>query len=244
MKKRNFNVLMILIIIIIIGCIIILFNKREKNIYIKLNNEIQEEIKISAASRAENNNKEQLDKYRNEYNNDEIIGQISIENSNFNMLFAKGNDNDYYLKHSINKEPNNLGAIFLDYRNDIDNSKKINIYGHNNGNNGISFNYLMNYEDKEFYDNHKRIIISSDQKDYIFEIFSIQIVDGSSNYIHMQVDFNNKDEWENYINKVLANSLYKDDIDMSNTKKLLTLQTCTNRIDWQLLLINARLIEE
>ena len=244
MKKKKFWILIILIIIIIIGSTIIILNKKEKKSYIKLNNEIQEEIEISAASKEENNNKEIFDKYRNEYNNDEIIGQISIENSSFNMLFAKGNDNDYYLKHLINKEPNSLGANFLDYRNDIDNSKKINIYGHNNGNNGISFNYLMNYEDKEFYDNHKRIIISSDQKDYIFEIFSIQIVDGSSNYIHMQVEFNNNDEWENYINKVLANSLYKDDIDISNTKRLLTLQTCTNRIDWQLLLVNARLIEE
>ena len=75
----------------------------------------------------------------------------------------------------------------------------------------------------------------------IYSIFSIQIVD--DNYIHMKVDFPNNDEWVSYINNVLNNSLYKEEVDVNSINKILTLQTCTNRVDWQFLLVNAMLEE-
>ena len=242
MKKRKFIISFVIIIVIMILSCLIIFDKRDEFQYKIISERIAKEI--NSTTKVVNSNKELLEKYRSEYNNDEIIGKIAIENSDFNMLFVQGKDNDYYLTHLINRQNNNLGTIFLDYRNNLDKSKKINIYGHNNGKSGVSFNYIMNYENKEFYEKHKRIIISSDLSDYIYEIFSIQIVENINEYIHMKVDFNDDIEWQNYINSIIGNSLYKDNIDINKIHRILTLQTCTNRNDWQFLLVNARLVEE
>lgn len=241
---KKIRLLIIIIILIIIGgvFVVIFLNKHKEYEYIKLNDKIVEEIKEDSTTIELKDNKRVFDKYREEYNNNEIVGKISIKNSDFNMLFAQTKDNDYYLTHLINRDENSLGASFLDYRNDIDISKKINIYGHNNGNNGVSFNYFMNYLDKEFYNEHKRIVISSDLDDYEFEVFSVQIVDESSGYEHMIVEFNNDFEWSNHINNMLNNAIFKEDVDIDKVSRILTLQTCTNRVDWEFLLVHARLI--
>lgn len=241
MKKYRKIIIILLIIIAIVLSGFIAYDKYFEYKYININNKINNQInEDNIKIEIRNNNKELIDKYREEYNNDEIVGKISILNSDFSMLFAQSKDNDYYLTHLINKEYNKLGATFLDYRNNIDEDRKVNIYGHNNGKAGISFNYIMNYEDEEFYNNHKKILISTDKKDYTYEIFSIQIVD--TDYIHMQLEFS-ESEWKNYLNKVLKTSLYKEDINIDEVTKVLTLQTCTNRVDWEFLLVNARLVE-
>ena len=233
----NKKIIIIISIILIITISIFMIFKSEEYRYININNI---DIKIPNITTNNASYRIDLDKYKKEYNNDEIVGQISILNTDFSMLFAQSNDNSYYLDHLLNKEYNKLGSTFLDYRTNIDSSKKINIYGHNNNNVGVSFNYIMNYENEDFFNKYNKIIINTELNNYTYEIFSIQIVD--SNYIHMKVDFNTDLEFNEYLDNVLANSLYKLDIDKSKVKRVLTLQTCTNRKDGQYLLVNASLV--
>lgn len=233
----NKKIIIIISIILIITISIFMIFKSEEYRYININNI---DIKIPNITTNNASYRIDLDKYKKEYDNDEIVGQISILNTDFSMLFAQSNDNSYYLDHLLNKEYNKLGSTFLDYRTNIDSSKKINIYGHNNNNVGVSFNYIMNYENEDFFNKYNKIIINTELNNYTYEIFSIQIVD--SNYIHMKVDFNTDSEFNEYLDNVLANSLYKLDIDKSKVKRVLTLQTCTNRKDGQYLLVNASLV--
>lgn len=233
----NKKIIIIISIILIITISIFMIFKSEEYRYININNI---DIKIPNITTNNASYRIDLDKYKKEYDNDEIVGQISILNTDFSMLFAQSNDNSYYLDHLLNKEYNKLGSTFLDYRTNIDSSKKINIYGHNNNNVGVSFNYIMNYENEDFFNKYNKIIINTKLNNYTYEIFSIQIVD--SNYIHMKVDFNTDSEFNEYLDNVLANSLYKLDIDKSKVKRVLTLQTCTNRKDGQYLLVNASLV--
>ena len=242
MKKIKKILVIILIIIVLFLLLVFIKNKYKEYRYIKLNDITNEVIEdnITPIGVVENTNKEQLDNYRIEYNNNEIVGKLSILNSDFKVLFAQTTNNDYYLNHLLNKEYNNLGSTFLDYRVNIDNSKKLNIYGHNNTGIDVSFNYLMNYLDESFYKEHRQILINTDNNNYLFEIFSIQIVD--SNYIHMKVEFNNIEEWNSYLNYILNNSIYKEDIEVNDIDRVLTLQTCTNIKDGEYLLVNARII--
>ena len=233
----NKKIIIIISIILVITISIFMIFKSEEYRYININNI---DIKIPNITTNNASYRIDLDKYKKEYDNDEIVGQISILNTDFSMLFAQSNDNSYYLDHLLNKEYNKLGSTFLDYRTNIDSSKKINIYGHNNNNVGVSFNYIMNYENEDFFNKYNKIIINTELNNYTYEIFSIQIVD--SNYIHMKVDFNTDSEFNEYLDNVLANSLYKLDIDKSKVKRVLTLQTCTNRKDGQYLLVNASLV--
>ena len=60
---------------------------------------------------------------------------------------VRGEDNSYYLNHTVQKTYNIAGSIFLDYRNERD------IYGHNMKD-GSMFHVLRNYQDIDFFQEH------------------------------------------------------------------------------------------
>ena len=234
MKKK---LIVLLIIVFVIMLCLLFYYKYYEYKYININNIDIPNVEIDADKASYFFD---LDKYIDEYKNDQIIGLITIMDTDFSMLFAQSDDNSYYLDHLLNHEYTKLGSTFLDYRVDIDNSRKINIYGHNNNDVGVSFNYIMNYENKSFFDKYDKIYIYTKDTSYVCEVFSVQIVD--SNYIHMKVDFNNDYEFYDYLDNVLANSIYYREINYDEVSRVLTLQTCTNRKDLEYLLVNARLI--
>lgn len=67
---------------------------------------------------------------------------------------VRGEDNSYYLNHTVQKTYNIAGSIFLDYRNerDFSDSKNI-IYGHNMKDSSM-FHVLRNYQDIDFFQKH------------------------------------------------------------------------------------------
>lgn len=67
---------------------------------------------------------------------------------------VRGEDNSYYLNHTVQKTYNIAGSIFLDYRNerDFSDSKNI-IYGHNMKD-GSMFHVLRNYRNVAFFREH------------------------------------------------------------------------------------------
>ena len=68
---------------------------------------------------------------REEYNNDDIVGVLTINNADYSTVVTQTNDNSYYLNHSVTKEKDRLGTPFLDYRIDINNTRKLLIFAHN-----------------------------------------------------------------------------------------------------------------
>ena len=161
--------------------------------YIKLvhkNNLIKKEIR-NEISVLESNKKgtiKNLEYYKEYYENDNIVGRLKIRNTSIDTLLVKGNDNEYYLNHSISNEYDEKGSIFIDYRTDL-NSKQINIYGHNSNVYDVIFKELENYLDKNYFSNHKYIELWDGDKTKIYEIFSVQVVTGG--YEHYTVNPSN-----------------------------------------------------
>lgn len=65
--------------------------------------------------------------------NSDIIGWISVLETNINYPIVKGNDNEYYLNHNVYKDYNIFGSIYMN----MDNSKDFSdfntvLFGHNN----------------------------------------------------------------------------------------------------------------
>ena len=241
------------IILLLIICY--LFYTTKENYYLmeynKVNNIQKEEIisinqntnnkrvNVETASISSNNNYNSiLDNYRDYYNNDEIVGILSIQNTNFHQILVQATNNTYYLEHLLNRRKNKLGATFVDYRVDLHSSRKINIYGHNNGSKSNSFNILMNYLDKSYYENHKLIKIEIDDMVNTYEIFSVEIVNNNK---HMQIDFSDI-EWYLYVESIIDNSIYETNTKIDDISKMITLQTCTNNNDNSYLLIHGRKI--
>ena len=117
--KKIINVVLILAIIFSLYKVIskVVDYKESKNAYEKVR-----EVKNNS-----NNFSEELIKRNENYKM-----WIEVPNTNINYPVVQGEDNDFYLNHDFNKKESSSGAIFIDYKNNIDKDKNIIIYGHNN----------------------------------------------------------------------------------------------------------------
>ena len=90
---------------------------------------------------------------------------IEVPNTNIDYPVVQGKDNDFYLNHDFNKKESSSGAIFVDYKNNIDKDKNIIIYGHNMRNKSM-FQNIMKFKDEAFWKENKKIIVTIDGKRY------------------------------------------------------------------------------
>lgn len=176
------------------------------------------------------NYEEIIDKLRDEYDNRDVMGILEIGNTDYRVPLLQGSDNDYYLNHDAYGNSNMMGAIYLDYRVDIDNSKKLLIYGHNSSNIDMPFKILEEFYDKDYYDNHKYIWITTSKMKKEYEIFSVYVE--TSDFSYMNINFDNDEDYLSHIRKLKDKSMYESDIELSSDDEILILQTCSTHKDY------------
>jgi len=108
--------------------------------------------------------------------NPDYVCWISINGTRIDHPVVRGSDNDTYIYTSFYGEPNNLGALFLDYRNRRDNFSNIIIYGHNSLQ-GEMFGDLHLLLDDQFLDENRIITITVNGRTFEYEIFSARVTD-------------------------------------------------------------------
>lgn len=191
------------------------------NIDIESNNNITNHINYS----------EVITKVREEYNNNDIKGILEIENADYIVPVLQGKDNDYYLNHDAYGKHNYMGSIYLDYRVNIDSSKKLLIYGHNSSNIDMPFKILEEFYDKDYYDNHKYVDLTTSTTKKRYEIFSVYVE--PTDYSYMNINFNNDDEYFDHLKKLKSKSMYDTGINISKNDEILILQTCSTNKDYR-----------
>ena len=163
---------------------------------------------------------------QNYYGNSDIKAILSIEGiDEFNYPVTQSTDNDYYLNHDYYKKYDAYGAIYADYRSDLNNSKKKLIFGHSSSKINVPFNYLENYEDKAFYEKHKYITLETETNSYRYEIFSVYVE--TTDFSYMNMNFDNKGSWYAHIVGMQKKSLYQTDVVLDMDDDILILQTCS-----------------
>lgn len=224
MKKRISRAILLIVFIAILTSSAILVAEDDQTLTALTsisNNELLETTQ-------ENNNP--VETLQVEYNNSDIKGIISIENTNFRYPIAQTTNNDYYLNHNYNKEYDAYGAIYADYRINLDTSRKILIYGHSSTKYNVPFNYLEEYYDEYFYQTHKYITLQTTSNTYRYEIFSVHIE--TTDFTYMNLQFTDQ-EWYNHLVRLKNKSIYHIDSDLSKEDEILILQTCSNHSDYQ-----------
>ena len=172
---------------------------------------------------------EQITSLQEEYNNTDIVGTLEIENTDYKVPIVQSTDNSYYLKHLPNKEYSFMGSIFLDYRVNIDNSRKLLIYGHNSRYYDMPFKILENYYDMDYLNEHKYITISTKEKIRKYEIFSLYIE--TKDYKYMNVNFTDS-TYKAHVYYLKNKSMYNINTDIKDDDNILILQTCSTHKDY------------
>lgn len=176
--------------------------------------------------------------------NEDVVGELIVNNTNVDYPVVQATDNDYYLEHNINKEKNANGWIYLDFRNDAMNLDKNNIiYGHNMYYSGVMFGTLYKTANSNWYTNPENQIITYNTlyEDMKFQIFSIYRVPETNDYL--KVFFDDDADFLEFADMITNRSIYDFNVPIDADDKIITLSTCSNN-GTKRLVIHAVLIDE
>lgn len=175
--------------------------------------------------------------------NTDIVGYIEVDNTNISYPVVKSSDNSYYLNHSYKKEKNNIGSIFLDYRNDLDNLSKNNIiYGHGRLDNTM-FGSLDNLLEDNWLNNEKNyyIRVTTPSNKMIFKVFSVYAIEKESYYI--KTYFSNNKYFKKFLETVMKRSIFNFGTNVNTGDKILTLSTCKDNFGKRIV-VHAKLLKK
>ncbi len=161
---------------------------------------------------------------------------IEVPNTNIDYPVVQGKDNDFYLNHDFNKKESSSGAIFIDYKNNIEKDKNIIIYGHNMRNKSM-FQNLMKFKDEAFWKENSKIILTIGGKRYEYKIFSSYISNAKD--VDLNINFKSEDEYLKYIDSIKKKSIFHRDIDIKSDDRIITLSTCSYEEDNNRMIIHG-----
>ena len=193
--------------------------KEGKNIEAKQNNIVNMNLPTAA--------KEDTITYLQEkYQNEDIKATITIDDDDFTYPVVQTIDNDYYLTHDYAKNKDALGAIYADYRINLDTSRKILIFGHSSTIRETPFNELEKYYDESFFQKHHMLTLETKNNTYHYEIFSVHIE--TTDFTYMNLNFESSLKWYAHIRKLQERSWYHTEVELKSDDDILILQTCSN----------------
>lgn len=161
--------------------------------------------------------------------------------------------NFYYLDHDINRQPDERGTLFLDYRdnfggNEAEHTDNQVVYGHawwNGEMLGCTREYRLN---PDFYWKNPFMHVSTNYKDYDYVVFAVLVTSGTYDetdfhYWNME-DLLTEEDFNFYVDKCRSRWLYDTGVDMKFGDKLITLSTCYNDVDNSRFLVVARKLRD
>lgn len=167
---------------------------------------------------------------------------IKIKNTNIDYPVVQGSDNEFYLTHDFYKNTLPSGSIFMDYRNSFENDKSVIVYGHHMRNKTM-FGELVNFKNESFFKENNLIEIEYKGKTYTYEVFSVYVAD-LVNKDYLKTSFNTSTEFKNYLNYITERSIYKSNINIDISDKIITLYTCSYEFKDARTIVHAKLISK
>ena len=212
MKKKT--VIPVLLILIVLG-IVYLFIDDIKNIFIPI-------YKVVDRTK-------EVEKFKNNHTDEEVAGWIKIGGTNIDYPILVNDDAYYYIDTIrdynyawVNSKIKNSYNYIPIYGHNVRNVSKKPIVGDKNM---IKFEQLMSFIYYDFNKDNKYFQITIDGKNYLYEIFSVAVV--------KEVDLEpipkkmSKNDLATYIEKSLNDSMYKFNVEVSNSDEIVSLITCT-----------------
>ncbi len=164
--------------------------------------------------------------------NSDFVGWITIVGTDIDYpVMQSMYDEEFYLHKDFDKEYTKGGTLFIDTSSDVKKpSDNILIYGHNMTT-GKMFHSLFEYEDEEFYENHKYITFNTIYGDGEYEIIAafrtnIYPVDYTGFKYYEFFDAATEEEFDNYVNNCKSLTPYSTTATAEYGDKLISLSTC------------------
>lgn len=184
--------------------------------------------------------------------NTDIKGWISIPETEVDNPVYQCDDNQYYVTHDMDKQNNSYGALFLDYRCDIDPlslTRNQIVYGHNMRY-GAMFGTLKSYRELDFYKKSPLIYFDSLYEQRTYKIFAAMIVNDTEddtfgyNYSAYRTVFTNDTDFMTWVDQSRQRSLIDTTVDVNAQDEIITLSTCCYDYDNARFVLLGRLVRD
>ena len=157
-------------------------------------------------------------------------------------------DEDFYLYKDFNGKKNSNGSLILDTDSCLDPlSTNLIIHGHNMKS-GAMFGNLTDYEDPDYYEEHKNIILHTKecQRNYeVIAVFRSQVFRKSDNvfkfYKFFQAD--TEEEFDDFYRNIKEMSIYDTGVTAQFGDHFITLSTCVYHVENGRFVVVAKEIE-
>lgn len=156
--------------------------------------------------------------------NEHVVGRLT-SSIGIDTLIVQGNNNTYYLQHDLNGKETKEGQAFLDYRNKIDESYQLNIYGHHFKEHTGIFASLINYTDISFYKQNPYFYLETRKRKVTYLVYNVLGVFKDNNE-HMKLTFSSGKAFLEHLKLMNQFSLYDTGVSVNENDKILVLQTC------------------
>lgn len=173
-----------------------------------------------------------LDEYKSLYNhNKNLIGWLKIADTNIDYPVMQTDNNEFYLDHDVDHEPDKNGTLFMDYQCDVlAPSFNFIIYGHNMRS-GNMFGNLDKYKSEDYYKKHPRILFDTIYEKGTYEVMyvfnsHIYTEDEITFKYYQMIDVASEKEFESNMKSMQEISLYDTGVTAVYGDQLLTLSTC------------------
>lgn len=165
---------------------------------------------------------------------------LSINNLITKEPVMQTTDNEFYMNHNNKKEEFIGGSLFVDYRINLNSTRKIIIYGHSSSTVDIPFNKLLGYKKQDFFLNHQEIELDYKDKQETYQVFTVMLL--KEDYFYTRLEFTDE-TFIKHLEELKKKSIYDTGINIDKTNKILILQTCSQDEDGLYLVIGAKLKE-
>lgn len=162
--------------------------------------------------------------------NQDIVAWIEIPNADVSYPVVQTEDNEYYLRHSFERQEDLFGSIFLDEKNQryFTDSHSF-LYGHNMEGN-MMFANLNKYEEKEFLEKCPEFYIYTPERKLLYDIFSVeQAEEGGESFRYGMK--RNGEEYRQLLIRLKNNSIYPIEVNPEMSRPVVSLVTCNSRLD-------------
>ena len=181
--------------------------------------------------------------------NPEIYAWIQVPGTKIDYPIAQreGEDQDYYLTHTIYGEVQTAASLYTEKLNKKDfTDPNTVIYGHNMKN-GSMFHDLRYYAAKDYFDEHSTIYIYLPDKILTYQVFASYQYD--DRHLLYSFDFEDEDVFTKYLDSVrnprsMTGACVDKELEITAKDRIITLSTCVANKPEARRLVQAILVKE
>ena len=173
--------------------------------------------------------------------NNEIIGWITINDTQIDQPIMQAKDNTKYLTRDYSGNFSTSGGVFVDYRNNKLEDEYSIIYGHRMKD-GLMFSDVTKYVDETYFRAHSTGTVYTETKKYKAEVIGFSVINVASTDIYAIEKLQN--------NSALAkaafdrHAMYLSDTEIKAGDKLILLSTCDNDARFKRDVLLLRLVSD